>query len=194
MNVKTNSNQEYISKVIEGCINADRASQKVLYRMFYSKMLGVCMRYSHNTDEAKDLLQEGFIKVFSSISTFQRSGSFEGWVRRIIVNTSIDFYRKNKKHLFKIDSEYIETHIESIEDESEENKYDGIQPNDVMEAVQQLSPVYRTIFNMYAVDGYTHKQIADQLGIREGTSKSNYSKAKANLRKLLVEKIKKTHE
>lgn len=152
------------------------------------------MRYVKDQDEAKDLLQEGFIKVFSHISDFEKSGTLEGWIRRIMVNTSIDFYRKNKKNILKVDSDYLETKVENIEDEKDANEYNNLQPKDIMDAVQKLTPVYRTIFNMYVVDGYTHKQIAEQLGINEGTSKSNYFKAKANIRKLLADKIKGVHQ
>ena len=152
------------------------------------------MRYVKDQDEAKDLLQEGFIKVFGHISDFEKSGTLEGWIRRIMVNTSIDFYRKNKKNILKVDSDYLETKVENIEDEKDANEYNNLQPKDIMDAVQKLTPVYRTIFNMYVVDGYTHKQIAEQLGINEGTSKSNYFKAKANIRKLLADKIKGVHQ
>ena len=191
---KENNSNEQINQLIDGCIKGDRNSQQVLYKMFYGKMLGVCMRYVKDQDEAKDLLQEGFIKVFGHISDFEKSGTLEGWIRRIMVNTSIDFYRKNKKNILKVDSDYLETKVENIEDENDANEYNGLQPKDIMDAVQKLTPVYRTIFNMYVVDGYTHKQIAEQLGINEGTSKSNYFKAKANIRKLLADKIKGVHQ
>lgn len=149
------------------------------------------MRYTKDQDEARDILQEGFIKVFGHIAEYGKSGSFEGWIRKIMVNTAIDSYRKSKHLIVKVDSEYVEANAEDIKEDEDADDYKGISPAEVMEAVQKLTPVYRAIFNMYVVDGFTHKQIAEQMGITEGTSKSNYSKAKANLKKLLADKIKK---
>ncbi len=186
----SHSSTEPINKVIEGCIKGDRNSQHVLYKMFYGKMLGVCIRYAKDSDEARDILQEGFIKVFTHLKEFGKEGSAEGWIRKIMVNTAIDFYRKNKQSILKADSEYVETNGTEVMDEQEGEEYKNIKPEEVIEAVQKLSPVYKTIFNLYVVEGYTHRQIAEQLGINEGTSKSNYSKAKANLKKLLADKIK----
>ncbi|MBI4931370.1 MAG: sigma-70 family RNA polymerase sigma factor [Bacteroidetes bacterium] len=185
------TSKEQINKVVEGCIKGDRKSQQVLYMMFYGKMLGVCMRYSKDSDEAKDVLQEGFIKVFMNINKFGASGSFEGWVRKIMVNTAIDFYRKNKHSVVQANSEYVEANGEEAMTENENGMdYSGINTNEIMEAVQKLSPVYRTVFSMYVIDGYSHKEIAAQLGINEGTSKSNLSKAKTNLKKAFAGKIK----
>ncbi len=187
----TETGKEKIEALIEGCIKGDRNSQHVLYKLYYGKMLGVCMRYAKDHEEARDILQEGFIKVYSNISDFGKSGSFEGWVRKIMVNTAIDTYRKNKQSIFQVDSDYVDANAEVIEDENESEEYNGINPAQIMEAVQKLSPAYRAIFNMYVVDEFTHKEIAAQLGISEGTSKSNYSKAKANLKRMLEDKIKK---
>lgn len=181
---------EQTEKLIAGCIKGDRNSQHVLYKLYYGKMLSICLRYAKDSDEARDILQEGFMKVFTHIADFGKSGSFDGWVRRIMVNTAIDYYRKNKQSILKSDPDLVDASAEEIIDENDGDEYKGISPGDVMEAVQKLSPVYKTIFNMYVVDGFTHKQIAEQLGINEGTSKSNYSKAKANLKKMLADKIK----
>jgi RNA polymerase sigma-70 factor (ECF subfamily) len=135
-------------------------------------MYGVCLRYAANVEEAEDVMQEGFIKVFKKISSFRGEGSFEGWIRRIFVNTAIEQYRK-KTYLRPITEQ---------EEDTVEGKYlsvlDSLAEKDIIKLVQKLSPGYRTVFNMYVVEGYSHKQIAEQLGISEGTSKSQLSRAK----------------
>ena len=183
-------NHEVLFEIIEGCINDERKSQQKLYETLYGKMLGVCMRYTKDKEDALDVLQDGFIKVFANIKHFENIGSFEGWVRKIMVNTAIDFYRKNKKMITYANSDFVENNAEDIKEENTDEEYLNISPNEIMEAVQQLTPQYRTVFNMYVVDGYTHREIGEQLGINEGTSKSNFAKAKMNLKKTLGKKIK----
>lgn len=165
--------------LLEGCIRGDRKAQRELYNRFAAKMYGVCLRYAANAEEAEDILQEGFIKVFKKISSFRGEGSFEGWVRRIFVNTAIEHYRKKN---------YLQP-ITEHEEATVEGKYisvlDTMAEKDIINLVQQLSPGYRTVFNMYVVEGYTHKQIAEQLGISEGTSKSQLSRAKQILQELV---------
>jgi RNA polymerase sigma-70 factor (ECF subfamily) len=175
--------------LIEGCIKGDRKMQHELYNRFASKMYGVCLRYAGKAEEAEDILQEGFIKVFNKIGSFRSEGSFEGWVRRIFVNTAIEHFRK------KI---YLQP-ITDYEEDTVEGKYlsvlDSLAEKDIIELVQQLSPGYRTVFNMYVVEGYTHKQIAEALNISEGTSKSQLSRAKLILQDLVqqfIERRKKT--
>lgn len=153
--------------------------QRELYDRYAAKMYGVCLRYAANAEEAEDVLQEGFIKVFRKMATFRGEGSFEGWIRRIFVNTAIEHYRKK-------------TYLQPITEQEEntvEGKYisvlDKLAEKDIINLVQQLSPGYRTVFNMYVVEGYTHKQIAEQLGISEGTSKSQLSRAKQILQELV---------
>ena len=188
-------NQGQLFEIIEGCINGDRKSQQKIYETFYGKMLGVCIRYTKEREDALDVLQDGFMKVFTNIKLFGNTGSLEGWIRKIMVNTAIDFYRKNKKSLTFANSEYVEDNAEDIkEEENPDEAYLNISPNEIMEAVQQLTPAYRTVFNMYVMDGYTHKEIGQQLGINEGTSKSNFAKAKMNLKKTLAKKIKLVNE
>jgi RNA polymerase sigma factor (sigma-70 family) len=153
--------------------------QRELYQRFAPKMYGVCLRYAGNAEEAEDILQEGFIKVFNKIGSFRSEGSFEGWIRRIFVNTAIEHFRK------KI---YLQP-ITEYEEDTVEGKYlsvlDSLAEKDIIQLVQQLSPGYRTVFNMYVVEGYTHKQIAEILGISEGTSKSQLSRAKLILQDLV---------
>jgi RNA polymerase sigma-70 factor (ECF subfamily) len=173
------------SDLIEGCIQGDRRMQEELYKRYAPKMYGVCLRYANNQAEAEDILQEGFVKVFRKMSSFRQEGSFEGWIRRIFVNTAIEHYRK-KIHLQPI-TDYEENTIEG--------KYlsvlDAMAEKDIIELVQQLSPGYRTVFNMYVIEGYSHKQIAEALGISEGTSKSQLSRAKLILQDLVRQFIEK---
>lgn len=159
--------------------------QQELYERFAPKMYGVCLRYAANAEEAEDILQEGFIKVFNKISSFRGEGSFEGWIRRIFVNTAIEQFRKKT---------YLQP-ITETEENTVEGKYlsvlDSLAEKDIIQMVQQLSPGYRTVFNMYVVEGYTHKQIAEALGISEGTSKSQLSRAKLILQDLVKSFIEK---
>ena len=153
--------------------------QHELYKRFAPKMYGVCLRYASNSEEAEDILQEGFIKVFNKIGSFRKEGSFEGWIRRIFVNTAIEQFRKKV---------YLQP-ITEMDEDTLEGKYlsvlDRLSEKDIIQLVQQLSPGYRTVFNMYVVEGYTHKQIAEMLGISEGTSKSQLSRAKTILQDLV---------
>jgi RNA polymerase sigma-70 factor (ECF subfamily) len=159
--------------------------QYELYQRFAPKMYGVCLRYAANAEEAEDILQEGFIKVFRKLDSFRSEGSFEGWIRRIFVNTSIEHFRRKN---------YLQP-ITEREEATVEGKYlsvlDDLAERDIIGLVQQLSPGYRTVFNMYVVEGYTHREIADSLGISEGTSKSQLSRAKLILQNLVQTHIEK---
>ncbi|MGH2648039.1 MAG: RNA polymerase sigma factor [Ginsengibacter sp.] len=168
--------------LINGCIDGNHKMQELLYKKFSSKMYGVCLRYSGNVDDATDLLQEGFIKVFKNLQKFRGDGSFEGWMRRIFVNTSIEHFRKKVK-LYNV-TEVQENTIE----ETDLNILDTLAAKDIILLVNELSPGYKTVFNMHVIEGYSHKEIADLLGISEGTSKSQLARAKGVLKKSL-EKI-----
>ena len=171
--------------LIAGCIQGDRKMQYELYQRFAPKMYGVCLRYAANTEEAEDLLQEGFIKVFRKLESFRSEGSFEGWIRRIFVNTAIEQFRRKN---------YLQP-ITEREEATVEGKYlsvlDSLAERDIIGLVQQLSPGYRTVFNMYVVEGYTHKEIADALHISEGTSKSQLSRAKLILQDMVQKHLEK---
>lgn len=188
--VNTESQQAAYSELVDGCMAGDRRAQQRVHEQFYGKMMAVCMRYTKNTDQAKDILQDGFIKVFRSMESFNRAGSFEGWIRRIIVNTAIDHFRRSK-HSYLLLGE--ERSIEDFKDQDEEDTLadesgedlPDLKPADVINAMQKLTPAYRTVFNLYVFEEMTHKEIADALGINVGTSKSNLAKAKHNLKKLL---------
>lgn len=165
--------------LINGCIEGDRRMQEELYRRFSPRMYAVCLRYAGNAEEAEDILQEGFIKIFKKLDSFRGEGSFEGWVRRIFVNTAIEHFRR-KRYLQPV----TEKEENSIEGKSL-SALDDLAEKDILALVRQLSPGYRTVFNMYVVEGYTHKEIGDMLGISEGTSKSQLSRAKVILQDMV---------
>lgn len=169
--------------LIKGCIDGDRQMQKLLYQQFSSKMYGICLRYSGNTEDANDILQEGFIKVYKNLGKFRSEGSFEGWLRRIFVNTSIEHFRKKVK-LYNV----TEVQENTIEDNNID-ALDSLATKDIMNMINQLSPGYKVVFNMHVIEGYSHKEIADTLGITEGTSKSQLARAKGVLKKMLTTRV-----
>lgn len=176
------------SDLISGCIDGNRRMQEELYRRFSPRMYAVCLRYAASSEEAEDILQEGFIKIFKKLGSFRGDGSFEGWIRRIFVNTAIEHFRR-KRYLQPV-TEKEENTIEgkgiSVLDELAEK--------DILDLVRQLSPGYRTVFNMYVIEGYTHKEIGDILGISEGTSKSQLSRAKVILQDLVKKFMEQNNE
>ncbi|MEO6904964.1 MAG: sigma-70 family RNA polymerase sigma factor [Ginsengibacter sp.] len=171
------------SDLITGCIEGDPQMQRLLYDRFSSIMYGVCLRYSDNTEDANDVMQEGFIKVYKSLSKFRAEGSFEGWVRRIFINTSIEHYRKKVK-LYNV-SEVQENTIE----DNELNALDSLATKDILNIINELSPGYKQVFNMHVIEGYSHKEIAEIIGITEGTSKSQLARAKGVLKKIIETRI-----
>ncbi len=172
--------------LIQGCIDGNRQMQELLYQKYSSKMYGVCLRYSGNVEDANDLLQEGFVKIFKNLTKFRGDGSFEGWIRRIFVNTSIEHFRKKIK-LYNV----TEVQENTIED-YDLNILDTLAEKDIISLVNELSPGYKTVFNMHVIEGYSHKEIADVLGITEGTSKSQLARAKGVLKKSLEKRLDKT--
>ena len=170
------------SDLIKGCIEGDRQVQELLYHQFSPKMYALCLRYAENTDDAQDLLQEGFIKVFKNLGKFRGDGSFEGWIRKIFVNTSIEHFRKKVK-LYSV----TETQEITIEDK-EWNVLDNLAERDILSMIHELSSGYRTVFNMHVIEGYSHKEIAEMLDIEESTSRSQYTRAKQMLEDILIRK------
>ncbi|TVR73731.1 MAG: sigma-70 family RNA polymerase sigma factor [Marinilabiliales bacterium] len=164
-------------EVIASCRRNDRRAQEVLYRHFAKKMYGICLGYAGERPMAQDILQESFIKVFRNIAQYKQDGSLEGWIRRIVVNTAIDHIRKRKRSYEYIDSEPADN---SLHIQNHALKMMGYK--EIMQQVQRLPEGARLIFSLYAVDGYTHKEIAEKLEITEGTSKSQFNRA----RKLLM--------
>jgi RNA polymerase sigma factor (sigma-70 family) len=183
-----------LQALIDGCLKGDRRSQQAVHKMFYGKMKAVCMRYTRDSDQAMDVLQEGFLKVFNNLEKYTGVGTFEGWMRRIMVNLSIDRFRRLKHDLVllgeqnDIENWAGETDDETDDSEEGEEIYD-ITPEQIIDAMQQLTPAYRTVFNLYVYEDYTHQDIAEALGISVGTSKSNYAKAKKNMKKLLTKNL-----
>ena len=167
-------------QLIAGCIRNDLAAQKELYERFAPKMMLVCMRYSKDKVEAEDILQEGFFKVFDKISQFKRKGSFEGWVRRIMVNTALKNHRKTSKMYAVVE---LDEARNKAADTSILSQY-GFE--DLLKLIQSLPENYRVVFNLYIMEGYTHQEIAKMCGMAEGTSKSNLARARAMLKELLT--------
>ena len=183
--------QEQLEKTVNGCIRGDRKCQQLIFETFFGRLLAVCMRYTKDKDTAQDILQDAFIKAFEKISDYNFTGSFEGWLRRITVNTAIDFVRKNKNVVFiedRANSDISDNNEDSL-DKTDEIGFENINPELVLDAVQNLSPAYRTVFNLYVFENYSHKEIAEMLNINQGTSKSNLAKAKQNLKKQLEKHV-----
>ncbi len=167
-----------LNDILEGCVLGQRKSQEKLYRMFSSKMFGVCLRYCKNYNDAKDVLQDGFVKIFNNIHKFERRGSFEGWIRRIIVNTAIEKFRKSNPVTLVENFPDIPAE-EELEPEPELNI------DYILNLVQELPPQYRMVFNLYVFEDMSHKEISNLLSISEGASKSNLSRARGILRQKL---------
>ena len=166
-----------IEELIKRCKIGEPKAQELLYKQFANKMLGVCLRYATDKMEAEDMLQNGFIKIFQKIADFRGDGSFEGWVRRIMVHSSIEYYRKRHKMLQTINMQ--EAGFELPVNQTASANLDA---KDLMALIQQLSPGYRMVFNLYAIEGYSHKEIAAMVGITEGASKSQLSRARGILK------------
>lgn len=166
--------------LVKKCVAGDAIAQRTLFDQHASKMLGVTMRYINDKERAEDVLQDAFIKVFKNLKRFQHSGSLEGWIRRIVVNTALDQLRKNKKRQrdVALDVSFIEITTNNFTEER-------LEADSLMKIVQQLPEGYRMVFNMFAIEGYSHKEIAKELGISENTSKSQYSRAKTVLKEIL---------
>lgn len=167
-------------QIVQGCIQKNAIAQKHLYEKFARKMMGVCLRYADNHEEAEDVLQNGFVSVFQNIESFKGTGSLEGWVRKIMVNTALTNIRKNKKLKQNIELESVEFMLPSTN-----HIHENFAAKDLLKIIQTLPTGFKTVFNLYAIEGYSHKEIGDMLGISEGTSKSQYSRAKAYLQKLI---------
>jgi len=182
------SNTDYVKLIVDGCAKGNRECQQTLYKATYGKMMALCMRYAKDKDEAKDYLHDGFIKVFEKIKDFKHTGSIEGWIRRILVNNIIDCIRKKSKVGFND----AETSLVNLTDDSEEDKEKinmiNITASKIIELIQELSPAYKTVFNLYVIEEYSHKEIAEMLNISIGTSKSNLAKAKGKLKSMYIEK------
>ncbi|MEO6288366.1 MAG: sigma-70 family RNA polymerase sigma factor [Ginsengibacter sp.] len=168
-------------QILQGCLENNASTQEVLYNRFSPRMLGVCYRFARNREDAEDMMQEGFIKVFSQIHQFRGQGALEGWIRRIIVHTCINILKKNKKFSDTIDLFHASTlHL------NENNIPSLLQAKQVVECIRLLPLGYRTVLNLYAIEGYSHREIASILDIEVSTSRSQYTRAKSMLEDILL--------
>lgn len=174
--------KDYESELVFACLKNELWAQKQLYERYCRKMFGLCLRYAHNKEEAEDLLQEGFVKVFKNISRFRGEGSLEGWIRKIILNTVFEEHRKKKLTVYQVDTWEMR---EDLHPEAE-SALSQQSANDLLTMIQQLPDGYRRVFNLFAIEGYSHQEISEMLEISEGTSKSQYSRARALLQKMVL--------
>lgn len=172
--------EKELSILLEGCRSGERLSQQHVYRHFYSYVMAVCSRYAGNSDEAKEVLNDAFFKIFTKLDHYNPDYSFKGWLHRVVVNTAIDRYRSRQNQPVTEDL----SHAQSVEIETE--VVEKLTKEEIFKMVQFLSPAYRTVFNLFVVDGFSHPEIAQKLNITEGASKSNLSKARMKLKKMLT--------
>lgn len=166
-------------KLVRGCAKGKAKAQEALYHKYYRTMFGVCLRYCKDRDVAEDVLQDGFIKVFKNIGKYRGTGSLEGWIRRIMVNTALEHHRKSARFIALTDLE------EAMSEDTGHDVVDQMSGEEILELIQALPDGYRTIFNLFAIEGFSHREIATKLNISEGTSKSQFARA----RKQLQEKV-----
>ena len=168
-----------LDEIIKGCVAGKSEAQEALYRKYSGKLFGICLRYTKDYSAAEDVLQEGFIKILTNLSSYKGTGAFEGWMRRVVINTALERFRKQFQ-MYSI-TEVNESDIGL----KYENILENINAKDLLELIKELPPAYKMVFNLYAIDGYSHKEIGDKLNISIGTSKSNLSRA----RKILQSKV-----
>lgn len=166
-------------ELVEGCARGDKRCQKMLYDLYGKKMYGVSLRYCQNQDVAKDIVQDAFIKILTNISRFRFTGPLEAWIRRIVVNTAIQFYR-DKMQVNEVDLDHASHELKN------DFTFEKLSQDEILKMIQNLAPGYRTIFNMYIIEGYSHAEIAEQLGISESTSKSQLSRARVILQEAIL--------
>jgi len=169
-------------QLVNKCLEKDTLAQKQLFDYYSRRMMGVCLRYTRDSEEAQDVLQMGFIKVFEKLDMYNHKGSLEGWIRKIIVNTALDNIRKNKKLMNNVEIEKVDFQLHN----NNENALDELSAQDLLKVIQSMPTGFKTVFNMYVIEGYSHKEIAEELNISVSTSKSQFSRARAYLQKLLI--------
>jgi len=170
-----------LQQLIEDCIRHDRKGQKMLYKAFYGFAMGICLRYANNRYEATEIMNQGFLKVFTNLHKYDDGRPFKAWMGRIMMNTSIDYYRSNLRMAYTDDLEKAEHVYDNNELPDKRIAY-----NELIAMIQQLPQAYRTVFNLYAIEGYTHEEIGSMLNINAGTSKSNLFKAREKLKKMIL--------
>lgn len=174
------SNISALTDLLASCLRNHRQSQELLYRQFYGYAMSVCMRYAPTREEALEVLNDGFLKVFTRLDQYDPAQPFKGWLRRIMINAAVDQYRREARH----QHEGVEK-IELTAVAESADAFSQLAHEDLLALIQRLSPAYRLAFNLYVMDGFTHEEIASQLGISVGASKSNLARARENLRQLL---------
>jgi RNA polymerase sigma factor (sigma-70 family) len=168
---------EISNKIINGCAKGKSRSQEVLYKQFYAYGMSICLRYAHSREEAVEIMNDGFIKVFNNIANYKTEHSFKGWFRKILVNTAIDHYRKNNKHYNHFDEEIIDEEVFDL------SAVSSLELDDLMNLLNSLPEQYKLTFNLFEIEGYSHEEIAKMLNIAIGTSRSNLARAKKMLRR-----------
>lgn len=176
MNKTCTSNE---TSMIQKCISGDRVSEKHLYNLYFSKMRFTCLRFTKNPLDIEDILQDGFVKLFNNLHKFRGEGSFEGWVRKIFVNVAIEHFKRKKLEVVEL------TGLENFVVEKNATILDMLYEKDLLQITSSISKGYKTVFKLYAVEGYNHREIGERLGIAESTSKSQYTRAKVKLKDLV---------
>ena len=181
-------NSEQVLEIIRGCVRNKRGAQKELYQHFYSFAMSICMRYAKDRDDAVEMMNDAYMRVFQNIKRFDASYPFQSWFGRILVNSCVNHFKRNKKHYYHLE-------IEAAENESSyDDVSSGVSYEEVLDVIQKLPPSYRTIFNLHVIEGYKHEEISEMLGISVGASKSNLFKAKKKLREILQDLLKTEYE
>ena len=170
------------ARLVKGCLKGNHRAQKMLFDNYAPKMMGVCLRYMKKREQAEDALQDGFVKVFSKLQLYKGEGSLEGWIRRVVVNTCLDQIRKEAKFNLNVPMDDVQFMIAK-----DGLIIEGLNERDLLKMINEMPDGYRVVFNMFAIEGYSHKEIADKLGVSENTSKSQYSRARGYLRNKIEE-------
>ena len=173
-------NEKELYNLLDACRRGDRNSQTRLYKEYYAYAMGICLRYSRTREEAIEILNDGFVKIFTKLNKYTKGLPFKGWLRKVMINAAIDYFRRHEKHYHSVDISYARY------EEGSESVLDQISEKEILQAIQQLPPSYRLVFNLYAIDGFKHEEIARQLNISVGTSKSNLAVARNKLQKSLI--------
>lgn len=173
-----------LADLLAGCLGNKRQSQELLYKQFYGYAMSICLRYTRTREEALDVLNDGFLKVFTKLEQYNPELPFKAWLRRIMVNTALDHYRQAVQHYYHTDLDQVAEHTPVHSADT----YSQLAHEELLDLISGLSPAYRMVFNLYVIDGYSHEEIAGQLAISVGTSKSNLARARENLRAMLQKK------
>lgn len=176
-----NNTDEQLYSLLQACMKKDRNSQRELYRLFYAYGMNICLHYSKNKEEAQEILNEGFYKVYENLGKWNPALPFKGWLRRLLINVAIDYYRRYHRN-----RPVMEIMFQNEPSATSNTGFDQLALDDLLAMIQQLSPMYRLVFNLYILEGYKHEEIAEELGISPGASKSNLSRAKEKLRQMIA--------